>query len=126
MCSNYTSGSPASGPCIFFLLLQFNFSLVIVYRPQLSPSSSTSNSSAAPQERSFGRRTVLGFLCPALLGLAERCFQCRILPVWGVWGMCTSGRNQRLIPEGMKDGGEEGGAGVAAKGFQLVAPSLLL
>uniref|UniRef100_A0A8C9FTD3 Uncharacterized protein n=1 Tax=Pavo cristatus TaxID=9049 RepID=A0A8C9FTD3_PAVCR len=71
-----------------------------MYHPQLSPSSSTSSSSAAPQERGFGSRTVLGFLCPALLGIAER-FQCKILPVWG---MCTSSRNQRPIPAGMKDG----------------------
>lgn len=35
----------------------------------------------------------------------------------------SSSRNQWLLPTGIKDRGEEGGA---ANGFQLVGPSLLL
>lgn len=95
--------------------------------PQLSPQPPTSDTSATDEplkEWGFSTRIALGFLHPALLSLANGA----IHPCLATSGRCAiiSSRNQWLLPAGMKERNEEGGAGVAANGFQLVGPSLLL
>lgn len=107
----------AGSPSIFCLLWKFSSSFITCC-PSLPPL-------ALPLMNPRRNEALGRVFCIPHSWPCERCRRQSEMPDQSV-RCATSSRNQWLLPAGTKEGNEEGGAGGAANGLQLVAPSLLL